>query len=811
MKIGIDVQALQTEGSKNRGIGRYSENLIKAILKNDPRNSFKLFLNGLYEDKIDITENNRVELKTVKYINPENFSDRDANNLIQFLEYKNSNLDILQIMSSAEGFPSKLPVTNNYIDRLNSIICTIIYDLIPLHYPEHYFSNPNFKHEYFKNLKTLYHSDIIFTISDSTREDVINFLGINPNNVISIKGASSDNFFRLENLSDKQINQIKKKYGIKEQFILYTGGIEFRKNIEKSIMAFSKIDKALLSNVSYVLVCKINPPDKLRLNQLAEECNIKNNLVLTDYIPDEELNILYNSCNAFIFPSLIEGLGIPILEAMKCGAPVIGSNTSGILELINDQTFTFNPNNQNEITDIINKILKDKSFKSNASKNSFKQSKNYSWDISIKKVISAYNHIENSILGKKIHREFKPKIAYFSPLPPKKSGISFYSAELLPLLSKYWDIDIFIDDYTCADPYLTTNFEIFSYKDFEELAEQNHYDNIIYQFGNSDNHIYMFEMLKKHPGVVVLHDVFLSGVIFWMTGRKGKLEEFIDEVIYSHGDKGKKLVEKAKKNIIPWEHLIWNLQINKRVIDNATHVIVHSSWDKQSITNLYPNLNEKISTIHQFSPIREFLRREYVKTELGFSNDDFLVCSFGFVVTTKKIDSIIKNIKKFLDSKPNTKYVIVGELDNQYGEVVKKVIKDQNLSDKVKLTGFVDSSEYTKYLASCDVCISLREKTRAGTSASINHSLGAGIPTIISDVEPFNEFPDEVALKINPSDEKKLSDILEKLYENNDYRNELGKKAKEYAEKNISKDACVEKYVSIIQKTLKSPNLLVPL
>jgi len=806
LKIGIDIQALQTENSKNRGIGRYSINFLNAIFKNNYDDTFILFLNNLYDEKIELETNNNTELKIMPYNNPKNFSDRDVNNILQFLEYINSNLDILQIMSSSEGYPSKFPATNNYIDRLNSLVCTIIYDLIPLNYPEHYFSNPDFKTEYFKSLKILYHSDLLFSISDSTREDVINILGINPKKIISIKGAPSNNFYRIENVSENEIQKIKKKYGIKRQFILYTGGIEFRKNIESSIIAFSKINKEKLTHTSYVIVCEINPPDKLRLNQLAKQHNIEDNLILTGYIPDEELNLLYNNCDGFIFPSLIEGLGIPILEAMKCGAPIIGSNTSSIIELIKEQEFTFNPSNQAEITSLINKILEDESFKLRSKRNSLDQSKNYTWDIVSKKAISAYKNLEKQISEKKLqNKTYKPKIAYFSPLPPKKSGISYYSSELLPLLSKYWQIDLFIDDdYYCDDPYLIANFNIYSFKDFEELYKRNQYENIIYQFGNSDNHIYMFEILKKYPGIAVIHDVFLGGVIYWMTARKGKLEEFIDEVIYSHGEKGERLVEKAKKNLISWDHLIWNLPINKRIVDNATHVIVHSKWDKKNIVDLYPHLTEKISVIHQFAPIREFSGKQDKKIQLGFSRDNFLVCSFGFVVTTKKIDSIIKNLKKFLDANPNAKYIIVGELDNHYGEIVKQAINNHDLSDKVIITGFVDESLYQKYLAACDVCISLREKTRAGTSASINHSLGAGIPTIISDVEPFNEFPDDIVLKIKPSDEKNLHKILDELYNNHDLRKTLGKKAKEHIEKNLSKDNCVEKYVSILQKIQKS-------
>ncbi|MDE2590662.1 MAG: glycosyltransferase, partial [Patescibacteria group bacterium] len=443
------------------------------------------------------------------------------------------------------------------------IISTIIYDFIPLHYPDHYFANNNFKNSYFKNLKTIYNSDIIFSDSESTRIDAINMLGINPKKVINIGGAASQNFQKIEHLSIKDVDKLKKKYGITKTFVLYTGGIEFRKNIEKSIIAFSKIDKSLLETVSYVLVCEIHEHDKKRLTELAKSYGIEKNVIFTGFIPDNELNLLYNSCEVFIFPSLIEGFGLPIVEAMQCGAAVIGSNSSSITELIEDTNFMFDPTNENEIASLITKILTTPEFRKKSIDHSLQKSKDLSWTNVANKILSTYGSLKEEILVRKSQlRINKPKIAFFSPLPPKKSGIADYSARILPFLSYYWDIDIFIDDYTISDPYLTNNFNIYSYLEFERLHTTKPYDSIVYQIGNSDNHVYMFDLVKKYPGIVVLHDVYLSGVIYWITGKVGKLNEYIDEVIYSHGEKGKELVNKAQKNLISWDYLIWNLQVN---------------------------------------------------------------------------------------------------------------------------------------------------------------------------------------------------------------------------------------------------------
>jgi len=802
LKIGYDIQALQTENSRNRGIGRFSENLINQILKADSKNSFNLFMNNNYQEKINIKPNDKTSLIGINFFNKEK-SVKTVNNLIQFLKYQSFNLDILHILSPFEGFPSNLPVINPFLERLNSILCTTLHDFIPIHLSKHYFSNLEYQKSYFKQLKTIYDSDFLFAVSEWTRCDAINLLGLNPKKVVNIGEAADPSFYHMKNIEESKINSIKKKYGIKKRFVLFTGGIDYRKNIEKSIIAFSKIEKPLLPETSYVVVCRIEKADKERLSNLAKENGVANNVIFTGFIPDEDLNFLYNCCDLFLFPSLMEGFGLPVLEAMTCGAPVIGSNRSSIPELIEDEDFMFDPENEDEIASLINEVLKNPLFKQKSIEHSLQKSKEYSWNKVTNKVLSIYSDIQKEVsLKKSLNRIEKPKIAFFSPLPPKKSGISTYSSSLIPFLSRYWDIDLFIDDYDCTNDFLTSNFEIFSYADFEKLNQEKKYDKIIYHFGNSHNHIYMFDMIKKYPGVVVLHDTYLSGVIYWMTGRLGKIDEFIDEVIYSHGEHGQKLVNKAKKNLISWDELIWNLQINKRILDHATKIIVHSHWDKENITKLYPQFDSKISVIPLCTKIRESYNKNATKTKLGFSKDDFIICSFGFVVSTKKIDSILKNSHKFLKKHANAKLAIVGDLEDQYGEIVKKLSKDLGIEDKVIFTDHISEEGYGQYLDICDVCIQLRKNFRGGGSLTVNQALGAGLTTIISDEGPFKEYPDHTVIKLNPSDEKNLSDILENLYENPQKRIDIAENAKNFAITALLVDYCAQKYSQELEKTL---------
>ena len=800
MKIGIDIQSLQST-SKNRGIGRYNLNLLLNILKQNKKHHFKLFSNKNYDYLPSFEKNDLVKLTEIEYLEEENESNRIANQIIQFFQYFNNELDLFICLSTFEGWPLNQSTINSNNERLGCLLMTIIFDFIPLHYPDYYLnSNPTFKDAIYKRLKLLYHSDLLFSISEWSRQDAVNMLGFNPKKIINLGGGISNTFYKIDNLSNDLVKKIKKNFSIKEKFVLYVSGIEFRKNIEKSISAFSKIEKTILENLSFVIVCNINDFDKKRLTEIAKKYDIENHVVFTGFISDEEINIMYNCCDVFVFPSLMEGLGIPLLEAMSCSAPVIGSNTSSIKEIIGNEKFMFDPTNENQMSSLISKVLTKPDFRTDAVQNSLTQIQKFSWEKSAHLALMSIDNLRKNHLIKKMK---KPKIAFFCPLPPKKSGISFYCVSILPFLSKYWDIDLFVDDgYICDDSFIRTNFEIFSYLEFETQNNLRNYDTTLYQIGNSDNHTYMFDMLNKHPGIVVLHDIFLSGIIYWMTARLGKIDEFVREIEYSHGEYGMKLVKKAQKNLISWDTIIKKLQINKRVLDSATSIIVHSEWDKENILNIHPNFSNKISKVHQFAPIRLIGNKDQNKQILGFEPNSFLICSFGFVAATKKIDSIIKNISNFLKTHKNSKYVLVGEAENIYGRSIKKLVNNLGLQDMVVFTEFINNEEYKQYLDACDVCISLRTDARAGTSASINHAMGAGIPTIISDDEPFSSFPDNVVIKIKNNDEKNLDSILETLYCNPSKMKKLGIMAQEYCENFLSKDSCVEKYVSIVDKVL---------
>ena len=172
---------------------------------------------------------------------------------------------------------------------------------------------------------------------------------------------------------------------------MYTGGIDHRKNIEGLIRAYSLLPKPIRAGHQLAIVCSIQPPSRTALETLAKEKGLTaNELVLTGFVPEEDLLTLYNLCKAFIFPSWHEGFGLPALEAMSCGRAVIGANTSSLPEVIGRDDALFDPMNDTAIAEKLAQVLTDDAFRSELEQHGLEQAKLFSWDASAQRAIAAF-------------------------------------------------------------------------------------------------------------------------------------------------------------------------------------------------------------------------------------------------------------------------------------------------------------------------------------------------------------------------------------------------------------------------------------
>jgi glycosyltransferase involved in cell wall biosynthesis len=325
----------------------------------------------------------------------------------------------------------------------------------------------------------------------------------------------------------------------------------------------------------------------------------------------------------------------------------------------------------------------------------------------------------------------RPRLAYISPLPPEKSGIADYSAELAPELARFYEVELIVAQARVADARLD-GLPQRSVDWFRSHAHQ--FDRLLYHFGNSHPHQHMFALLREHPGIVVLHDFYFSGVLDNLE-REGYLAQcFLHALYESHGYSG--LFDHRKQGRNP---SIWKYPLNKGVLDNAAGVIVHSDFSRQLAERWYgPGAAAGWRTVPLLRGKPQGsaapAARAAARARLQLAPGDYLVCSFGMLGRTKLNEELLDAwLASPLAADPRCKLLFVGENEpGAYGAALRRTIAAASRNGSIATTGFVDAATYADYLAACDCAVQLRSSTRGETSAAVLDCLLYGVPTIVN-------------------------------------------------------------------------------
>ena len=182
---------------------------------------------------------------------------------------------------------------------------------------------------------------------------------------------------------------IKNKYHISSPFLLYIGGFSTRKNVKELILSFNSIYKSLNKDYKLVL-CGSVRDEGAKLQDLCKELYIDDKVIFTGFVVDDDLPYFYNACELFIYPSLYEGFGLPPLEAMSCGTPVITSNLTSIPEVTSDAAILINPNNKDELASSMLQLLNSYDSLIEYGEKGYKNSLKFTWSNTAKLTLSAY-------------------------------------------------------------------------------------------------------------------------------------------------------------------------------------------------------------------------------------------------------------------------------------------------------------------------------------------------------------------------------------------------------------------------------------
>ena len=486
---------------------------------------------------------------------------------------------------------------------------------------------------------------------------------------------------------------------------------------------------------------------------------------------------------------------------MACGAPVIASDTGSIPEVIGFKDALFDPKSSASITCKITEAITNESFRKALKEHGLRQAKKFSWDLSAKIALDAFKEIyknkklisDRSFINRNksniLQYPSRPRLAFLSPLPLEKTGIAAYSAELLPELSRYYDIDVIVNQKDVSDDFIKANFPVRNTKWFEDNACL--FDRILYQIGNSPFHAHMFELIKKYPGVAVLHDFYLGYLQGWIGGTINDSDPhyFLRNLYISHGYSP--IVHKPNKsgnldNDNELVEAIFSHPMSYDIFKYACGVIVHSFQNIKQADFFYgQNILKKVYKISHLRVKPPVLNKSESKMRLGFKDEDFIICSFGFLGQTKlNHETIDAFINSQLAKNNNCKLIFVGENHgDNYGQEMLSSIKNSGIPNNIRITGFVSDEIYKDYLNSADMAIQLRAKYRGETSGAALDCLAYGIPLIINAHGSLSEIPGNAVVKLNDKfTQKELREAIVNTWNDKTVRQNLSSKGIKYVE-----------------------------
>lgn len=385
MKIHIDMQGIQTE-SRHRGIGRYTRattvEFLRAIQgRHDARLLFNAALGGIDEAVADFAGTNLHPPRTVfgplrgaSFDNPANDARREAAERVYSHALDIGGADVIWLTSLIEGYKDDAVVPHELPRQLT---VATLYDVIPLGSGGD-LGQSRAREWYMRRIDMLRRCDLLLAISSWVRDDAIQRLGLDESRIVTI-GAGVDARFRPASEGEHDARLLQ-RLGIDRPFLLYSGGTDKRKNVESLFPAFSALPKALREKHQLVVVGRLDAPTRQRLERAARTAGLEDGeTIFPGHVSDDELIRLYQACALFVFPSAQEGFGLPPLEAMACGAPVIVNNATSLPEVVNDPSVMFDASEPASITMAIRSVLEDPSRAASLREAGVRRAREFSW------------------------------------------------------------------------------------------------------------------------------------------------------------------------------------------------------------------------------------------------------------------------------------------------------------------------------------------------------------------------------------------------------------------------------------------------
>jgi glycosyltransferase involved in cell wall biosynthesis len=722
----VDVQATQSASHRDCGVARYTADLAAALWRRHPALVHSFLLNP------DLAPPGAVETLVA------------SGRLVHSDRADVSGARLLHVCSP---FELEVPMSRLWPARAASRglrLAVTLYDLIPEIFAGRYLADPGLRRRYRTRLELVRAADVVLAISETTARDAVDLLHVPAERVVVVGAAAADSYAPPASRTEALTAARAEVRGLEERFVLYTGGMDDRKNFHALFRAWSLLPRAVRDAWQLVMVCSMDDPTRNHLVHLAREAGIETRLLLPGFVSDAVLRLLYQSTDLFVYPSLYEGYGLPVAEALACGARTIGSGTSSVAELLVPDA-RFDPGDDGAIAGAIEQALTDDARRSLLDDQARRALPG--WDVVADRVAGAYERV---LARPRPPARRRPLVAVVTPLPPAASGVADFSFRMITALRQYCDVHAFADGCRHVEPELgpalaPDGVEVLPVRFLvDQERARGGYDCVVYCLGNSEFHAGALAQLRRRSGVVLAHEVRLTDLYALSGDEPGAvpggfaacLHAMYEGLPENTGASGRLTADESER---------FGVLMAAEVVALADRFVVMSRFAADRVgLDIDAEYAGRVVVL-------PFGGRDVVEDPTPAAERAPIVASFGIVNDIKQNSLAIEALPAVLAQCPDASLVLVGPCADAERAQLTELAAALGVSERVLVAGAVSDAEYARWLDGAAVAVQLRRSANGECSGTVADCLASGAVPIVSGIGAGRDLPDDGVVTVGAS------------------------------------------------------------
>lgn len=806
MRIGIDMLSQQSS-TRRRGIVRYTRQFVWQFLARHPQHEYFLYRHSGLPGADDRWPGDP-HLRSIACDPAGDF----RHGARRIADENEDQLDVLLQTAPLEQLGEQIPPAKS---PTGPKLAAMLYDLVPLLFQELYLTDPQHARLYFQAVRRLRQYDLLLATSENTRLDAQRSLQLGADQIIAV-GAASDSAFFAPDRAEPMPAAVRAALdglGAAEPFVFGMSSLESRKNLRGLIQAFALLPEPLRRQYRLVVACQMSDEECVRWRDEARRLGAGEPVLLAHYLTDETLRVLYQRCAAFASPAFYEGFGLPLLEALHCGAPVLAGLNSSQPEVVGEAGLFADADSPAEISSQLARLLSEPELAADLRRRGPEQARRFCWQTTTDRAVAAIEQVVRARppVPRRALRRSAPqrRIAFFSPLPPKRSGIADYSQRLLEHLREHYIVDLYhAPEYVPHLSLASSDFACHDFRLFPRYYRALDYHGVAYHMGNSKYHGYIYQTLLKYPGVVTVHDFNLAGFHYWFSFQPdAAADHFVNQLARENPDLAAEFLAegdhwKAESGGIAGACNRRGAWLNQEILLSAASIVVHDPWVAQQICLRRPELAARLRVIPHGADSQPCSaeRRRQIRRQFGIPLDALLFGCFGILHSTKCNVEAVEAFAAVARRHPEALLLFVGR-DRGDGEAQAKAAA-LGLGERVRFLGYTPIEAFRELAAATDIGVNLRRPpTNGETSGALITLLSSGVASVVIDVDTFSSYPDDVVRKVrwSPQLVQALAEAFGELADNPDERIRRGRAALEHIGLHHGWARSAELYVEAIE------------